>query len=143
MRNRKCFWLVLGLAACAAQVRADDKHAIQTFRKLGATITRDETRPGKPVVAVYFGDDAGTGREWAGLRDVPARPLWLGQSWPLGHLDSRPITDATLKDLHACPSLQKLDLCSSQITDDGLKELAPWKTSRSWTCEIPRSTARD
>jgi hypothetical protein len=56
MRNRRYTWVALALAVCASAARAEGDRAVQTFERLGATITRDETRQNKPVVAVTFGD---------------------------------------------------------------------------------------
>jgi hypothetical protein len=49
-----CAGLALIIWAVTAR-GADEERAVQTFERLGATVRRDETRPGKPVVAVLFG----------------------------------------------------------------------------------------
>jgi hypothetical protein len=49
--------------------RAAEDRAVQTFQQLSATITRDETRPGKPVVTVWFCNPKLTDEEWERIRE--------------------------------------------------------------------------
>jgi internalin A len=115
MNHQTSLWLTMVLAICAGTARADEDRALRTFQRIGATIERDETRPGRPVVAVWFGTDTKTDESWERYSDLVLPDT------------AAKVTDQDVKELPAFPFLEKLDLCSSQVTDDGLKELAALK----------------
>jgi hypothetical protein len=127
-----------GTSKPAAQV-ADVPAALE---KAGAELRRDETRPSKPVVAVYFTNCALDDDTLALLRRLPSlttlsfrdcaeppasrlrevsslsslRKLWLsGCTW---------VTDDDLKDVASLRSLQELVLNGcNRVTDTGVKQL--------------------
>lgn len=84
-------WLALAFAICASAASANEQRAVETFQRLGATLTRDETRPGKPVVAVWFGTSAQTDEEWA--------EKYRGMSLVCSDGTAANLTNAELKEL--------------------------------------------
>ncbi len=89
---------------------------VAAVERLGGTVTRDEERPGKPVVEVHLGFSQATDadlKELAGLKRL--------QVLALPHTA---VTDAGLKELAALPALRKLYLNDTGVTDAGMKELA-------------------
>ncbi len=137
--------LLLVLAAwmpgCDQKPQASEEDYVKAIQALGGQVTRDDSLPGQPVVAVAFnvnpdrfGDSCvkdlkhlkclrelvltGTHVTDEALKDVKElkslRVLALGQTR---------ITDAGLKDLQGLAGLEQLYLGSTAITDAGLKEL--------------------
>ncbi len=106
------FALCLGASARADE--AEDK-AVALVEKRGGTVTRDEKRLGKPVVAV---DLRGTTVADAGLKELA----------PFTNLSSlnflgTDVTDAGLKELAPLKSLRSLDLHRTNATEEGVKAL--------------------
>jgi len=97
MGNPQYIWLAL--AVCTAAAGANEEHAVQTFQRLGATITRDNTRPGKPVVAIRF--DLSTEETDEHLDMYREMLFW--RWWGRGPSADK-VTDAELKELKAFPS---------------------------------------
>jgi hypothetical protein len=87
------------LAAWGVNVRADDpeseRRALAALRAIDPIVTFDETRPGKPVVAIQFRPNAGK------------------------------VTDDDLVHVRAFPNVRSVDLSNKQwVTDAGLAHLA-------------------
>src|SRR5258708_39876400 len=80
-----------------------ESQAIQEIERLNGTITRDETLPGHPVIAVN-----------------------LGESLCVEDKSNRP-DNKCLKPLLSFPHLSALDLSGSKITDAGLKTVVKMK----------------
>src|SRR5262249_41556783 len=110
----------LGILVLVLAGRADEAAAVKAVRKLGAEVTVDPKRPGKPVVGVSF---IGTEVTDAGLKEL--KELKSLQSLDLG---GTKITDAGLRELKNLNTLQKLRLGFTQVTDTGLKELKELKS---------------
>ncbi|HVS39193.1 MAG TPA: caspase family protein [Gemmataceae bacterium] len=91
--------------------------AVAVVERLGGTVTRDEERPGKPVVEVHLGfskaSDADL-KELAGLTRLQVLAL-----------PSTAVSDAGMKRLATLPSLRKLYLNDTGVTDAGMKDLLP------------------
>src|ERR1700686_4608064 len=105
MRLRRYGWLAAVPLLLASGVHADEERAVAALQKAGATITRDDKLPGRPVVGVKF------------------------VGWLASILFNRPrVTDASLKDLKGLPQLRELNLAETQVTDVGLKELKDLKS---------------
>src|SRR5262245_11608864 len=111
--------VLLGLLVLAGPGRADEAAAVKMIEKLGGKITRDDKRPGKPVVGV---DLKSTPVTDAGLKELKKLKslVWLG-------LSGTKVTDTGLKELKELGHLQYLDLSKTAITDAGLKELKELK----------------
>src|SRR5215475_10522525 len=112
--------VLLGLLVLALTDRADEAAAVKMIEKLGGTVTRDDKRPGKPVVVV---DLRGTKITDAGLKEL--KELKNLQEVVLFRTA---ITDAGLKELKELKSLQWLHLGFTKITDAGLKKLKELKS---------------
>src|SRR5262245_57483031 len=144
----------LGLLVLVVAGRADEAAAVKAVRKLGAEVTVDPKRPGKPVVGVSF---IGTEVTDAGLKELKG----LNSLQYRGLYDNR-VTNAGLKELRHLKSLQVLSLdfgswaelggdsvqtprnravhhqpwpmsldFTTQVTDAGLKELKELKSLQS------------
>jgi hypothetical protein len=88
---------VLLLPAGAAA--ADEASTVAALEKLGAIIKRDDTLPGKPVVALYLGSSAVTD---AGLKHVAAL-----KSLQVLYLTRTKVTDVGCEELRkALPKCQ-------------------------------------
>src|SRR5579872_2963076 len=103
--------VLLAIPAC---VRADEAAAVQHLEKLGAAIVRDDTLPGKPIVAVTL-----TGPT---VTDAGLKELKECKNLQTLYLRSTQVTDAGLKELSACGNLQTLGLVEARLTDAGMKE---------------------
>jgi internalin A len=106
-------------AACGAAENADGKTAA-TITRLGGSLTRDESRPGKPVVEVNF-QASSTGRKITDADLVHLKDLKHVKVLYLGYVTDT--TDAGLKHLESVTSLEKLALPETKITDAGLASL--------------------
>ena len=89
--------------------------AVAAVERLGGTVTRDEERPGKPVVEVHLGFSKAT--------DADLKELATLKRLQVLALSYTAVTDAGLKELAALPSLRKLYLNDTGVTDVGMKEL--------------------
>jgi Leucine-rich repeat (LRR) protein len=129
----------------AAPSQADDAEdrAVARVKERGGLVTRDEKRPGKPVVEVILGfsktSDADL-RRLAPLTDLSRLYLHetqvtdtgLKELAPLKNLTTlvliaTPVTDAGLKHLAPLTKLMELDLAVTKVTNAGLEHLAPLK----------------
>jgi hypothetical protein len=99
MNHQNYLWLTMVLAICAGTARADEDSAVRTFQGIGATVERDETRPGRPIVAVRFGTATETDESWELYREfVPLDDKGSG-----AEDTAAAVTDALLKELSAFP----------------------------------------
>ncbi|MCE9567515.1 MAG: hypothetical protein K8U57_36410 [Planctomycetes bacterium] len=98
---------------------ATEEDAVKFVEKLGGTVKRDDTKPGKPVVKVELWESELTD---AGLKELA--PLTQLTSLSIG---GTKITDAGLKELAHFSDLTTLSLRETAVTDVGLKELANLK----------------
>lgn len=112
---------VLTAAILAADNASDEHRAVQKLELMGATITRDETLPARPV----------TGIDFQGSEKFNDHYLHLLDGFPrlktLNFAGCRDITDAGLKEWKAPADLTELSLAGTQITDEGLKGLRDHK----------------
>src|SRR5438045_4074984 len=97
--------------AAPAVARADDfddleDKAVARVEKLGGRVTRDEKRPGRPVVAVNLDELNGTD---AALKELAAFPHLRKLS-----LRETDVTDTGLKELSPLKNLTTLDLFGSR-----------------------------
>jgi len=106
--------LVLALVACPA--RADDDKIATALNKAGAKVTRDEKKPGKPIIGVKFGEKK--------FKDEDLKLLKGLKSLQSLELDAAKATDVAWKELKGLTSLRKLKLIGTKVRDDHLKELA-------------------
>ena len=90
--------------------------AVAAVERLGGTVTRDEERPGKPVVEVHLG--------FSQAADADLKELAALKRLQVLALSFTPVTDAGLKELAALPGLRKLYLNDTGVTDAGMKEVA-------------------
>ena len=122
-------------------LRADDAEdkAAALVERLGGTVTRDETRPGKPVVAVDLYARRVTGTDlralaplqnlarldltYTGITSAELKELAPFQQLTTLKLSGRTVTDDGLPELSGLRNLQILDLTRTGITDAGLKKL--------------------
>jgi internalin A len=108
------------LPMCKISSKADEADVAKLVEKLGGTITRDDTQPGNPVIAVNLARNKGaTDANLKGLKEFKQ----------LATLDLKftPVTDAGLKELKELKQLANLYLGGTQVTDEGLKELKELK----------------
>lgn len=89
--------------------------AVAAVERMGGTVTRDEDRPGKPVVEVHLG--------FSQAADADLKELAPLKRLQVLALSFTPVTDAGLKELTALPSLRKLYLNDTCVTDAGMKEV--------------------
>ncbi len=111
-----CLVVVLGALSCPGGLRADEAGAVAWVMKVGGKVSRDEKRPGRPVVGVSLSNTKVTD---SGLKE-------LAQLKGLQWMDLRDtkVTDAGLKELATLKALRELYLSHTRVTDSGLKELA-------------------
>src|SRR5262245_12827331 len=136
--------IALALSACVVGVRADDREAkaLDVLRVLEPVIKVDETRPGKPVVAVYFAPNFGKVphdhlahlKASPQLRSVhiPNKPFvtdaGLAHLAGLDQLDDVVLNgtavtaEAVLRFLKDRPKMQSLSLMKVPLRDDDLAE---------------------
>jgi hypothetical protein len=112
-------WLVLGSPALVRADDAEDK-AIAFVRQMDGSITRDDERPGKPVVKVSLWGAEVTG---TGLKQLTAF-----KNLTTLDLSCSSVTDTGLKELAALNNLTSLNLGAAvKVTDAGVMELAALK----------------
>jgi Leucine-rich repeat (LRR) protein len=109
-----------GLCLCPP-ARADvvEQAAALEVQICGGKVTRDETRPGYPVVMVDLSSQKVTThtlRTLAKLKNLTTLDLW-----------NTKVTDAGMKELATMKNLTTLDLRFTNVTDAGLLELAALK----------------
>lgn len=98
--------VLLGLCAAVACAEEDaDTKSYTAIRKLGGFASRDEKRPGRPIVSVTFNGF---------LTGVDFKDQDLRELAPL---------------LEKLPNLEELDLCT-EVSDAGLKDVARFKRLR-------------
>ncbi len=118
--------LALIAVVLAAPVRADDspeaRAAVAALEKLGAKVSRHESKPGKPVYQVHF---PGKGCEITDddLKHLAALPdlewlLLLGQ---------KKVTGDGLKHLTKLPNLKHIDCAKTPIKGESLAHLSGMK----------------
>lgn len=95
--------------------------AVRMLKSFGAEITRDETRPGKPVIRVIL-DQNLIGKP---PKATDARLVYLTALTDLQEVSllSGTVTDAGLAHLKALPALRRLNLAGTKVTDAGLAQL--------------------
>jgi hypothetical protein len=106
-------WLLV-----ATSVQADDGIAISALRDAGATVERDGSKDGKPVVHVeyYLRDVNATGnRALKEIEELPSIEF-------LGSGDTG-MTATTLRALQGKKSLKKLAIANAKINDDAARAL--------------------
>src|SRR5262245_3500831 len=114
--------VLLGLLVLVVAGWADEAAAVKAIEKLGGRVTRDDNRPGKPVVAVnLFG---------AKVTETGLKELKELKSLQALKLSGIKVTDVGLRELKELKSLQSLSLIDTQVTDAGLKELKQLKGLR-------------
>lgn len=107
---------VLSFGQANGDEQLDQNKAIESLKRLGGQVVRDETLPEKPVIEVRFSYGA------FGDEHVPI----LNSFKQLRTLDvfrCLKITDAGLKHIKELNSLRSLKLEDTNITDAGIKEL--------------------
>jgi hypothetical protein len=115
--------LLMGCSGPAGIDKPDpqrEEAAVQALEKLGATITRDDTQPGKPVVEVGLTGDQR-------LKDAAVKELHELKALQKLNLCLMGVTASDLKELRGLKRLQKLNLGANGVTDAGLKELRELK----------------
>jgi hypothetical protein len=89
----------------------------------GAELSRDESRPSKPITAVYFKNQTVSDDALALVKRLP-------NATTLG-LSGCQVTNAGLKEVASTPNLQKLYMVDcTWLTDADLKELTPLRNLR-------------
>jgi hypothetical protein len=117
------YGLVLGSPAL---VRADDaeEKAVKFVKQMDGSITRDDKRPGQPVVKVSLWGAEVTGAE--------LKQLTAFKSLTTLDLSCSSVTDTGLKEVAALKDLTALNLAATvKVTDAGVKELAALKNLTS------------
>lgn len=127
-------WLALGCSRAPGPTPAPvpapapavtEESAIAFVEKLGGTVTRDETQPGRPVIDVSL---RGTNATDADLKEIaPFKNLTTLD------LSLAPVTGAGMKELAPFKNLTYLFLADTKVTDEGMKELAAQGTSTNST----------
>ena len=132
--------LLVALPVFASEQECGGRQAIRTLERLGGRVTRNDSAPGKPVVAVdlaccRFDDD-----DLACLKDLPSlRRLDLAftnvMDKGIEHLKGctrltelqlsccAQITDRSLEHVKALTALRRLDLSHNNFTNKGLEQL--------------------
>src|SRR5262245_16800995 len=113
-RSMLCALVLVFIAPAARADEAEDK-AIAVVEKLKGEITRDDKKPGKPVVAVVL--------VGADVTDASLKELASLKNLAVLHLHKTKVTGAGLKDLGALKNLSELDLFGTKVTDEDMKEL--------------------
>ena len=108
-------------SAMIAADNLDESQAIREIERLGGKVERDETLPGRPVMAVGFGANS----RFQDM-DVPLlKPFTKLTRLDLSHTEicGTHIRGAGLTELRGLKNLTTLYLNDTQISDAGLKEL--------------------
>lgn len=116
------FLLALAMGLCGAgRVAADEAEdrAVAAVEKLGGHVTRDEAKPGRPVVAVSFTGGFGLSE----ATDLHLKELAPFKELATLDLSNTKVTNAGLRELAQFTKLTSLSLLSTKVTDAGLKEL--------------------
>jgi hypothetical protein len=107
---------LLSLLLCSFSAFADEERAVEVIKKSGGSVERDPKAPGKPVVAVSFGN---------GVMDADLKELTALKNLRTLVLSAdNKVTDAGLKELAPLKGLKRLDLSGTKLTAAGLKEIA-------------------
>jgi internalin A len=113
----RCFLgTILAVVITSNGARADEAAALKRIEHRGGYVTRDDKKPGKPVIAVAYPRGNATDEDLKGLKD-------LKQLTSLDLHHCRQLTDAGLKELREVKQLAALDLGSTEVVDAWLKEL--------------------
>ncbi len=141
--------VVACLFAATPVARADDavEKALARVAELGGTVTRDEKRPGKPLVLLHLNGASVTDAtliEMAPLKAASHLALMSTAVTEDGlkelgafrevqslYLDGLAVTAVSLKHVAALPKLKSLMLHRCAVADDGLHELASSKSLES------------
>lgn len=116
-----CFALLTcGQNCCADENDDRAEEYVHNLRGLAGSVTRDETKTNRPIIAV---DLICTVASDETLRVLVPRLKHIEKL----NLDSTQITDAGLKELAALQTLTSLSFSGTQITDAGLKALSALK----------------
>src|SRR5262245_57867784 len=94
--------VVLGLLVLAGTVRADEAAAVKAIEKMGGKVTRDDKRPGKPVLGVDLSQKQ--------ITDAGLKLLKEFKTLQMLNIRSTAVTDAGLKELKELKNLETLDL---------------------------------
>jgi hypothetical protein len=108
----------------AAEPNPDQARVIAEIRRFRGTVTVDEKKSGRPVIAVKFnGIGPGPDNAFPLTDDGLAILKRLTQLQSLNLWNNIQITDAGLKHLEGLTSLQSLNLYGTDMTDAGLEHL--------------------
>ncbi len=107
--------LIVGVLVLSSAPGTSASRASRELRKLGAEITRDETKPGKPVVGVDLADVEVKADDLEHLRSLPDLERL--------NLSRCPVTDEGMAHLAGLPALKVLNLSGTQVTNAGLDHL--------------------
>src|SRR5438270_10438550 len=99
MRLHRCGLVAAVLLASAAASSADEDRVVAALKQRGATVERDEKRPGRPVVAVDFRNAEATDKD---LKELAA----LTQLQKVMCLEADKLTSAGLKEFGALKQLR-------------------------------------
>ena len=114
------FTLIVG-AAC----RADDvDDAAKRVERLGGILTRDTTKPNKPIVGVTFNKSYRINPD---IRDANLKELIPLKQLRTLDVSVNLITDVGMKEIAKLDNLTSLNLSVTDVTGAGLKELAGLK----------------
>jgi hypothetical protein len=135
MTGRPTAAALAALALAWGAARADDgeAEAVRAVQRLGGSVERDPSAPGRPVVGVDLYATAATD---ADVRRLLAfgRLRWLD-------LGETRVTDAGVRQLGCLPELRGVTLCDTAVSDDGLKALAGLERLR--TLDLGRTAVTD
>ena len=121
MKKHQFTWVIaLMLATTASGARGDEKSAVAALEKMRddegrrLTITRDENRPGMPVIKVLIIGEVTNAalNELAALKELQSLTIHTCRN-----------VDVALKGLGELTKLQSLDIQGCKMTHVGLKEL--------------------
>jgi internalin A len=115
------------LALAARADEAEDK-ALKLVKDHGGTVTREETKLGKPVIAIRIGAPTSGGPfaerpTLKGLKGLTAFKTLTA----LDLSGCRGLTDERMKEVAALTTLTDLNLSGTDASDKGLLALAPMK----------------
>jgi len=104
--SRLSVGLVLATLLLAHAARADEESALKGIEKLGGKVTRDEARPGKPVIGIDFTSTKVTDKE--------LKKLIAFEQLAKLYLDRTQLTDETVKALSEVGLLHTLSQARSK-----------------------------